>query len=172
MDKLYKDWRRFDAPLKQCHSIKKMRQERLWRNYCTGEPSWPHQIKTNEAFEILRESFQLAEDDHRENAPVKIPEAISEATKRLFTSVTQAYREALVGCAIARVANQDIDIRLPATADGEHAFSGRSLADHVVTPFLRDRAIPISASPYLSALRGGAKFTKGGAPRIQRDKDG
>src|ERR1035437_1281104 len=33
MDKLYKDWRRFDAPLKQCHSIKKMRQECLWMNY-------------------------------------------------------------------------------------------------------------------------------------------
>ena len=33
MDSLYKDWRRFDAPLKQCHSIKKMRQECLWMNY-------------------------------------------------------------------------------------------------------------------------------------------
>src|SRR5438445_4937916 len=33
MDNLYKDWRRFDAPLKQCHSIKKTRQECLWMNY-------------------------------------------------------------------------------------------------------------------------------------------
>lgn len=33
MDKLYKNWRRFDAPLKQCHSIKKMRQECVWMNY-------------------------------------------------------------------------------------------------------------------------------------------
>jgi DNA adenine methylase len=33
MDKLYKDWRRFDAPPKQCHSIKKMRQECVWMNY-------------------------------------------------------------------------------------------------------------------------------------------
>lgn len=33
MDKLYKDWRRFDAPPKNCHSIKKMRQECLWMNY-------------------------------------------------------------------------------------------------------------------------------------------
>lgn len=33
MDKLYKDWRRFDAPLKLCHSIKKTRQECLWMNY-------------------------------------------------------------------------------------------------------------------------------------------
>jgi DNA adenine methylase len=33
MHKLYRGWRRFDAPLKQCHSIKKMRQECLWMNY-------------------------------------------------------------------------------------------------------------------------------------------
>lgn len=33
MDKLYRDWRRYDAPLKQCHSIKKPRQECLWMNY-------------------------------------------------------------------------------------------------------------------------------------------
>jgi len=33
MDTWYKGWRRFDAPIKQCHSIKKLRQECLWMNY-------------------------------------------------------------------------------------------------------------------------------------------
>ncbi|HYM04919.1 MAG TPA: DNA adenine methylase [Terriglobales bacterium] len=33
MDRLYKGWCRFDAPVKQCHSIKKPRQECLWMNY-------------------------------------------------------------------------------------------------------------------------------------------
>lgn len=33
MDELYKDWKRFDAPVKKCHSIKKPRQECLWMNY-------------------------------------------------------------------------------------------------------------------------------------------
>jgi DNA adenine methylase len=33
MDGLYKDWRRFDADAKQCHSVKKMRQECVWMNY-------------------------------------------------------------------------------------------------------------------------------------------
>lgn len=33
MDKLYKDWRRFDAAPKQAHSVKKVRQECLWMNY-------------------------------------------------------------------------------------------------------------------------------------------
>lgn len=33
MDELYKDWRRVDAPAKNCHSSKKIRQEALWMNY-------------------------------------------------------------------------------------------------------------------------------------------
>lgn len=33
MDNIYRDWRRYDAPLRQCHSIKKTRQECLWMNY-------------------------------------------------------------------------------------------------------------------------------------------
>ncbi len=33
MDRLYKGWRRFDAPSKFAHSIKEMRQESLWMNY-------------------------------------------------------------------------------------------------------------------------------------------
>jgi DNA adenine methylase len=33
MDRLYQDWRRFDSDAKQCHSIKKTRQECVWMNY-------------------------------------------------------------------------------------------------------------------------------------------
>jgi DNA adenine methylase len=33
MDRLYAGWRRFDATPKQCHSIKKERQECVWMNY-------------------------------------------------------------------------------------------------------------------------------------------
>ncbi len=33
MDKLYKGWPRYDAPLKKCHSIKQPRQECVWMNY-------------------------------------------------------------------------------------------------------------------------------------------
>ena len=33
MDTLYKSWKRFEAPYKHAHSIKKMRQECLWMNY-------------------------------------------------------------------------------------------------------------------------------------------
>lgn len=33
MDELYKDFKRYDAPLKTCHSVKKPRREALWTNY-------------------------------------------------------------------------------------------------------------------------------------------
>jgi DNA adenine methylase len=33
MDQLYAGWRRFDAPVRNCHSIKRLRQECLWMNY-------------------------------------------------------------------------------------------------------------------------------------------
>jgi DNA adenine methylase len=33
MDELYKGWRRYDAPVKRCHSVKQIRQEALWMNY-------------------------------------------------------------------------------------------------------------------------------------------
>jgi len=130
----------------------------------------PVDIDTAKA--LLAETFELAESDHRDGAPVTIPSAIVAATERLFLSKTQAYRDALPSCAIARIIDPEIDIRLPATEYGENAFSGRSLAEKVVTPFLRERSVPTSAWPFLSALRGGARFMKGGEPRIQQDKDG
>src|SRR5208283_3592464 len=116
----------------------------------------PHRIKKQEALQLLRESFSLAEDDYRDGASIEIPEQVRAATERLFKSKTQAYREVLVSCAIARIINQQIDIRLPAVAYGEDAYSGRSITEGAVTPFLRERFIPISSSPFLSAVRGGA----------------
>ncbi len=43
MDTLYRDWRRFDAPAKTCHSIKTVRHEALWMNYqpdFNDAPDW------------------------------------------------------------------------------------------------------------------------------------
>lgn len=33
MDELYRGWRRYDPPPKNCHSVKELRQEALWMNY-------------------------------------------------------------------------------------------------------------------------------------------
>src|SRR5690606_25186984 len=112
------------------------------------------------------------ENDFRDGVVVALPADVLAAVERMFASETQAYREAFVGCAVVRLVNRDIDVRYPATADGENAFSGRRVADAVVTPFLQSKRVPVSASPYLSSLRGGAKFIPGGQPRIQRDQAG
>lgn len=130
------------------------------------------QIDAEKARDLLAEAFSQAEEQFREGKVETIDPAIVNATDRLFTSVTQAYREALIGCVIARIYDPNIDIHLPATEHGDDSFSGRSLADNVITPFLRSKAVPISASPYLSSLRGGAKFIRDGQPRIQRDQEG
>lgn len=42
MRKLYDDWYRTDAPVKNAHSIKKPRQEILWTNYDPQEAGWQH----------------------------------------------------------------------------------------------------------------------------------
>ena len=130
-------------------------------------------INAESAREILDAALIAAEEAFHsgERRPVAAP-VISECTEKLFASSTQAYREALVGCTVARIVDDRIDIRLPATESGDNAFSGRSLADNVITPFLRLHSIPASGGPYLSSLRGGAKFIPGGAPRIQRDAQG
>ncbi len=130
-------------------------------------------IEPARAREILAAALQAAEAAYRDAAtPLAASPAVEVATQRLFASATQAYREALLGCAVARLADPRIDVRLPSTESGAASFSGRSLADQVITPFLREHAIPCSAGPYLSSLRGGARFVPGGEPRIQRDKDG
>ncbi|MGH9783475.1 MAG: restriction endonuclease, SacI family [Terriglobia bacterium] len=130
------------------------------------------QIKPKDALKLLAEVFLQSEGNYRDGSPIDLPAEVVAATERLFISETQAYREALIGCVVARVLDPQTDIRLPATKYGEAAFSGRILADQAITPFLRERAIPISASPYLSSLRGGARFVQGGQPRIQRDQGG
>src|SRR5258708_40271249 len=98
------------------------------------------QIVSADAQALLAEVFLQAEDDFQQTPLIDVPAEVAKATERLFKSETQAYREALVGCAIARLLDPQIDIRLPATDSGFNAFSGRSLADNVITPFLRAKA--------------------------------
>jgi len=102
---------------------------------------------------ILRGEFEAAEIELRDNAAAAVPAVIRESTERLFSSSTQAFREALVGCCLARIIDQEIDIRLVYMNQGEKAFNARTLDQSVVNPFLKDRMVPCSTGPYLSALR-------------------
>ena len=91
--------------------------------------------------------------------------------KTLFASGTQSYREALLGCALARWCDRQIDITLPYAKLGDAAFNGRTLDEKVVNPFLHDNRIPSSRGPYLAVFRRSVVFNADTRSGL-RDKDG
>jgi hypothetical protein len=120
---------------------------------------------------LLVELFAEAEVAFQENTLPAVNATIQNATDRLFASSTQAYREVLLGCGLARILDRSIDIRLPYINQGPNAFNGRTLDERVVNPFLHDRMIPCSKAPYLSSFRRSVKFIPETAVGL-RDKDG
>jgi hypothetical protein len=77
----------------------------------------------------------------------------------VFTSKTQAYREALLGSVLARLQRRDADLRLPYIKHGPTGYNAREIDQSVVNPFLKRKQIPSSTNPFLSSLRRGIKFT-------------
>lgn len=106
----------------------------------------------------------------KEPVPSANTEEISHDISALFNSATQAYREGLLGCIIARLQCPHANIRLPYVKHGENAFNGRALDEGAVNPFLRSNRIPCSTGPYLSSFRRGIKFEPGTAIGL-RDQD-
>lgn len=119
---------------------------------------------------LLDEVFALAETHARDRVAVTVPAPIEQAIERLFSSSTQAFREAVVGCALARILDNEIDVHLPYMNQGEDAFNGRTLDEQVVNPFLQEKGIPCSKGPYLSALRRNVRLEAATATGL-RDKE-
>lgn len=80
---------------------------------------------------ILVETFVATQIDFQNLKPVKVPATIADATTLLMASNTQAFREALIGCALARILDREIDLRLPYMNQGDNAFNGRTLDEKV-----------------------------------------
>ncbi len=85
-------------------------------------------------------------------------DAVAAFGARVFASAAQSYREALLGCALARALDPRADIHLPYAAHGERAFNGRTLDERVINPFLKERNVPSSKGPYLAAFRRSVRF--------------
>ena len=102
--------------------------------------------------------------------PSTIP-VIDAAMGLVFTSRTQAYREALIGCILARVSDKSIDIRKPYVAMGHDAFNGRTLDENTVNPTLKRRNIPSSQGPFLSVFRRSVEFAPATREGL-RDREG
>lgn len=128
-------------------------------------------INSEEARELLDNTFLQAEQNLLQGSMPKVSEQIRSACDVLFRSRTQAYREVVLGCVIARIQDKSIDIRLPYVDQGPDAFSGRSLDERVINPFLQEKRIPSSRGPYLSVFRRSVQFDPGIRPGL-RDKTG
>jgi hypothetical protein len=115
-------------------------------------------IDYNAARKLLEDVFTQAEGGLLQHSPIHIGNSIRVACDELYSSNTQAYREVLLGCAIARIQENKINIRQPYIDQGPNAFSGRSLDERVVNPFLHEKRIPSSRGPYLSVFRRSVQF--------------
>ena len=128
-------------------------------------------IRYNDARALLEEVFGEAEADFAAGATPTAPDAVAVATERLMASNTQAYREVLIGCALARLLDPGIDIRLPYVNQGTAAYNGRTLDEQVINPFLHGHEIPSSRGPFLSVFRRSVSFTADTREGV-RDKAG
>lgn len=72
---------------------------------------------------------------------------------------------------MVRILDASIDIRQPYVDQGPNAFSGRSLDERVINPFLQSKRIPCSNGPYLSVFRRSVKFDESIKTGL-RDKPG
>jgi len=115
-------------------------------------------IDYDAARELLNEVFGQAESDLLRQSAPSVSERVRIACDELFRSHTQAYREVLLGCLIARMQDKKVNIRQPYVEQGRNAFSGRSLDERVINPFLHEKRIPSSRGPYLSVFRRSVQF--------------
>ena len=117
-------------------------------------------INHESARRLLEDSFREAEASLLKGSIPEVSKQIREACEVLFRSRTQAYREVLLGCTIARIQDKTIDVRQPYADQGPNAFSGRSLDERVINPFLHEKRIPASRGPYLSVFRRSVQFNR------------
>lgn len=115
-------------------------------------------INYENATRLLEDAFAKAEADLLQGSAPNVSDRVRDTSEVLFRSRTQAYREALLGCVIARLQDKSINIRQPYVEQGSNAFSGRSLDERVVNPFLHEKRIPSSRGPYLSVFRRSVQF--------------
>ena len=108
----------------------------------------------------MEASFDRANTAFLSNTNVCPPlQEIGDPMNKLFSSTTQAFREVLLGCLLARISDKTINIRKPYVSQGSDAFNGRTLDERVVNPVLQQRRIPSSKGPFLSVFRRSVEFT-------------
>lgn len=135
------------------------------------KPKTKSQKMLESAAVVLNQTFNEALGDHHSSTSVaNIPKAIHSATEGLFQTSTASWREVLIGVALLRALDPDVDIHLPRKDQGS-VITGRTITEKVVTPFMDAQRVPVLRSPYLSVGRGDLRFEKGGESRKYRDPE-
>jgi len=109
---------------------------------------------------ILEREFQTAEQAVFSGASPDSDNRFDSHFDIIFSSKTQAPREVLLGCVLARLSDRSIDITKPYVNLGDDAFNGRTLDEKVVNPFFHEKRVPSSRGPYLSMFRRSVRFDK------------
>lgn len=124
-----------------------------------------------EVREKLARAFLVAESAVLNSQPVDHADPVKSDLDTIFVSNTQAYREVLVGCVLAKLADSSIDITKPYIAQSDASFNGRTLDERVVNPFLHEKRVPSSKGAYLSTFRRSVDFSSSTRAGV-RDKVG
>ncbi len=115
-------------------------------------------VDSNAARETLEALFTDVQAQLMAQTVPPIAPELARAFDVLFTTSIQSPREALLGCALARLQNRAINIRLPYAGQADSAFNARTLDEDAVNPFLQGRRIPASKGPYLAMFRRDFRF--------------
>jgi len=121
---------------------------------------------------ILRREFAAAESTVLSGGlPPTTHPATESHLERLFSSKTQSYREVLLGCILAKLADGALDVTKAYVNLGDGAYNGRTLDEKVVNPFLQESRIPSSKGPFLAVFRRSVPFSRS-TRQGTKDKEG
>ena len=115
-------------------------------------------IDLKSAAATLKGAFAIIQPFILEGTAPPIPDDLGSQFDAIFIANINSYREALLGCVLAKMQDRKVNIRLPYVNQGPNAFNGRTLDERVVNPFFQEHRIPSSGGPYLAMFRRDFRF--------------
>ena len=126
-------------------------------------------------FEAAKRTLEAAYEEATSlfyaKASPDVSKGIQDACRPMFTSNTQAFREVALGLCLVRLLDRKADLAKPYTTLPGGTFSGRTVDERVVNPFLRRQRIPCTKGPYLSVFRRSVSIVEDTGLGI-RDQEG
>lgn len=107
---------------------------------------------------VLKDAFARVQSYILEGTAPPMEESMVPRFDAIFSTSINSYREALLGCILAKLQSRAVNVRLPYVNQGPDAFNGRTLDEVVVNPFLHEHRIPSSGGPYLAMFRRDFRF--------------